>query len=197
MQCDLQKYHFYVYLAALRLLLSESLVLSASCRITFENPIVLYHSKCDQRKLSFDKLFENLLFQISENNLFIIQLKSRELKQLKHSSKNRKQVQLAMNKNSNFMEANQINKFENNHLFPIVIYLISKYLAIKSITVKAQYSDMDSEQKFYYYHYIKHDFFLLRALFSDISNATVILTTAVVESLSCTVVIVFCMIISS
>ncbi|KAL0076390.1 hypothetical protein J3Q64DRAFT_1771561, partial [Phycomyces blakesleeanus] len=32
---------------------------------------------------------------------------------------------------------------------------------------------MNGGQKFYYYHYIEHVFFLLCTLFSDISNATV------------------------
>ncbi|KAL0079326.1 hypothetical protein J3Q64DRAFT_1702089 [Phycomyces blakesleeanus] len=36
---------------------------------------------------------------------------------------------------------------------------------------KARYSDMDGGQKFYHYHYIERVFFLLRELFSDISNA--------------------------
>ncbi|OAD80777.1 hypothetical protein PHYBLDRAFT_61830 [Phycomyces blakesleeanus NRRL 1555(-)] len=42
---------------------------------------------------------------------------------------------------------------------------------IHKYTVKARYSDMDGGQKFYHYHYIERVFFLLRALFSDISNA--------------------------
>ncbi|OAD70652.1 hypothetical protein PHYBLDRAFT_69509 [Phycomyces blakesleeanus NRRL 1555(-)] len=41
----------------------------------------------------------------------------------------------------------------------------------KNHTVKARYSDMDGGQKFYHYHYIERVFFLLHALFSDISNA--------------------------
>ncbi|OAD81523.1 hypothetical protein PHYBLDRAFT_139065 [Phycomyces blakesleeanus NRRL 1555(-)] len=67
-------------------------------------------------------------------------------------------------KSFKYIPADQDPTFRLSAYYPVLTNLFIN-------TVKARYSDMDGGQKFYHYHYIERVFFLLRALFSDISNA--------------------------